>query len=151
VAATNGGVNFGGTVGAVSAWGISAAAWADPANATGWSARWTALLPTPLPLGTVATGFSGNTFTLGVSGGTNPATVDVGTASGSATLVYQVDRQSGVITVSSIDVTTSDGLTALTNGLVAGALVKVYGLPQADATLRAYVLAYYTGDTMPAD
>ena len=37
------------------------------------------------------------------------------------------------------------------SGLVAGALVKVYGLPQADGTLKAYVLAYYTGDTMPAN
>jgi hypothetical protein len=151
VAATNGGVNFGGTAGAIAVWGLSAATWADPANPTGWSARWAALLPTPLPLGTVATAFSGNTFALSVLGGANPVTVDVSTASGSATLVYQIDRKNGIITVSPVDVTTSDGLTAVTNGLVAGAPVKVYGVPQADGTLKAYVLAYYTGDTMPSD
>ena len=38
VAATNGGVNFGGTVGSISAWGVSGAIWGDPANPTGWSA-----------------------------------------------------------------------------------------------------------------
>ncbi len=34
-------------------------------------------------------------------------------------------------------------------GLAAGAPVKVYGTPQADATLKAYVIAYFTGD-MPS-
>jgi hypothetical protein len=37
-------------------------------------------------------------------------------------------------------------MTSITNGLTAGALVKVYGVPQADGTLRAYVVLYYTGD-----
>ena len=151
VAATNGGVNFGGTVGAVSAWGFSAAIWGDPANSTGWSVPWTILLPTPLPLGTVATAFANNAFTMNVVGGTMPATVDVSTTSGSATLVYQIDRSNDVVTVSAIDVTTSTGLQSLTNGLLAGALVKVYGVPQSDGTLKAYVLAYYTGTTMPTN
>ena len=34
-------------------------------------------------------------------------------------------------------------------GLAAGEAVKVYGVPQANGTLRAYVLTYFTGD-MPA-
>jgi hypothetical protein len=150
-AATNGGVSFGGTVGSVVAWGVSDATWADPANPTGWAVPWTILEPTPLPLGTVATAFANNSFTMTVAGGTLPATVDVSTTSGSATLVYQVDRTNNVVTVSPIDVTTSAGLTSLTNGLTAGALVKVYGVPQSDGTLQAYVLAYYTGNTMPAN
>ena len=54
-------------------------------------------------------------------GGTTPATIDVSTASGSASLVYQVDRTGGVVTVSSIDVTTSAGLASMTTGLSAGA------------------------------
>ena len=49
------------------------------------------------------------------------------------------------ITVSPIDVTTSSGLASLTTGLAAGAPVKVYGVPQADGTLKAYVLTYFTG------
>jgi hypothetical protein len=38
----------------------------------------------------------------------------------------------------------------MTNGLAAGAVVKVYGVPQANGTLQAYVLTYYTG-TMPSN
>jgi len=74
-----------------------------------------------------------------------PATVDVSTTAQSATLVYQIDRSNGVLTISPVDVTTSSGLAAITAGLVAGAPVKVYGVPQADGTLKAYVLAYFTG------
>jgi len=151
VAATNGGVNFGGTVGPVSAWGVSNAIWGDPANITGWSVPWTILLPTPLPLGTVTTAFANNAFSMSVVGGTMPATVDVDTTSGSATLVYQVDRSNDVVTITPIDITTSAGLNSLANGLIAGALVKVYGVPRADGTLKAYVLAYYTGTTMPTE
>ena len=74
-----------------------------------------------------------------------PATVDVSTAAGSATLVYQVDRSNGVVTISPVDVTTSAGLQTLTNGLSAGAFVKVYGIPQPDGTLKSYVISYFTG------
>ena len=146
VAATNAGVDFGGTAGTVAAWGRSNALWNDPAHANGWSARWTLLVPTPIPLGTVATGLASDAFTMTVATGSSPATVDVSTTTGSATLVYQIDRTGGVVTVSSIDITTPTGLAALTNGLTTGALVKVYAVPQADHTLKAYVLTYYTGD-----
>ena len=148
-AATNGGVNFGGTVGAVSAWGVSDAIWADPANSTGWSVPWTILVPTPLPLGAVVTAYANNAFTMTVAGGATAATVDVSTTSGSATLVYQIDRSNDILTLSPVDITTSTGLTSMTNGLSAGAPVKVYGVPQSDGTLKAYVLTYYTGTTMP--
>jgi hypothetical protein len=150
VSATNGGVSFGGTVGAVSAWGVSDAIWADPANPTGWSVPWTILEPTPLPLGTVTTAYANNSFGMSVLGGTTPATVEVSTTSGQATLVYQVDRSGGVVSISREDITTSAGLTAMTNGLTDGAIVKVFGLPTSSGTLQAYVLMYYTGSTMPA-
>jgi len=145
VAATNGGVNFGGSVGSLTAWGISTSIWGDPANAAGWSARETVLLPTPVPLATVSTPFAGSSFAMTVQGGAQPATVDVSTVSQSATLVYQVDRSGAVITISPIDVTTPDGLNTLTQNLVAGVPVKVFGVPQSDGTLKAYVIAYYTG------
>ena len=151
VSATNGGVSFGGTVGAVSAWGVSGAIWADPANPTGWSVPWTILEPTPLPLGTVSTAYANNSFGMSVLGGTTPATVEVSTTSGQATLVYQVDRSNGVVTISREDITTSAGLTAMTNGLVNGAIVKVYGVPNSSGTLQAYVLMYYTGSTLPTE
>jgi hypothetical protein len=144
VAATNGGVSFGGSVGNLSAWGVSAARWADMSNPTGWSLSDAILMPTPVPLGTVTTAFAGNSFAMSVQGGATVATVDVSTTSGSATLVYQVDRSNGVITVSPIDITTSSGLAAITSGLASGATVKVYGVPQA-GSLMAYVIVYYTG------
>lgn len=149
VSATNGGVNLGGSVGPILAWGVSAATWADPANPSGWSLRDAVLLPTPLPLGLVTTAYANNTFAVSVPGGSMAATVAVSTAAGAATLVYQVDRSNGVITISPIDITTGSGLAALTQGLVVGAPVKVYGVPQADGALKAYVLTYYTG-VMPA-
>jgi hypothetical protein len=146
VSATNGSVNFGGTVGSVPSRGVSYAIWNDPANSGGWSAAATVLLPSILPLGNVANGLVNNAFTMTVAGGATAASVDVSSTSGSATLVYQVDRTSDIVSVSPIDITTSAGLMQLTNGLVAGAPVKVYGIPQADGTLKAYVLAYFSGD-----
>jgi hypothetical protein len=146
VAATNDSVNFGGTVGAVPSRGVSFSRWNDPANPNGWSAAATILTPSTLPLGFVATGLVGNSFTMTIPGGTNAPAVDVSTTAGSATLVYQVDMTGGILTVSPVDVTTMSGLAALTAGLTAGAPVAVYGVPQPDGSLKAYVLAYYTGD-----
>ena len=155
-AAAGGAINFGGTVGALPAWGESVATWGDGgSNASGWYVRDAVLVPTPLPLGTVSTPFAANAFALTVANGTQPVTVDVGTTMGSATLVYQIDRSNGVITVSPIDITTPAGLAAITAGLVDGAPVKVFGVPQAPVapatvgTLEAYVIVYYTG-TMPS-
>ncbi|HTT00911.1 MAG TPA: DUF4382 domain-containing protein [Steroidobacteraceae bacterium] len=142
------GVSFAGAN--IFAYGASYARWGDAASPSDWSLPWVVLAPTPLPLGTVTTGLANDAFTMTVLGGSMPGTVDVSTSAGSATLVYQVDRMGGVITISAIDITTASGLTALTNGLTLGAPVKVYGIPQSDGTLRAYVLAYFTGDVMPA-
>jgi hypothetical protein len=150
VAATGGSVNFGGTVGAVPSYGVSFSTWNDAANPGSWAANASILLPSRLPLGDVATALAGNSFTITTTGGAMPVTVDVSTTQGSATLVYQVDRTDGVVTVSPVDITTSDGLTQLTTGLAVGAPVKVYGIPQANSTLKAYVLAYFTG-TLPTN
>ena len=132
------------------AWGLSDATWGDPANSTGWSVPLTILLPTPLPRGVVSTGLANNAFTLTLAGGTTPGTVDLSTTSGSATLVYQVDRANGTVSVSPIDISTASGLSTLTDALTAGTAVKVYGTPQSDGTYRAYVLMYFTG-TQPGE
>jgi len=131
----------------VTAYGFTDARWGDPANATGWSAPWVDLLPSPLPLALVANGLLNGEFT--VTASAQNYTIDVGTASGSATLVYQVDRTGGVVTVSPIDITTTSGLETFTQALSAGTPVKVFGVPQANATMQAYVVIYFTGDTMP--
>ncbi len=149
VSATDGAVNFGGTVGTVPIYATSFATWADPANPTARTARASILEPSNLPLGMVATAYANNAFTMTVAGGATAPTINVSTTAGSATLVYQVDRTNGVVTVSPIDITTSTGLAALTSGLAVGAPVKVYGVPQSNGSLNAYVLSYFTGD-MPA-
>jgi hypothetical protein len=147
VAATGGSVNFGGTVGAVPSYGVSFATWNDPANPDGWAAYASILMPSLLPLGNVESGLVSDAFAMTVPGGATPVTVDVSTAMGSATLVYQVDRTDGVVTVSPVDITTSAGLAQLTSGLAAGTPVSVYGVPGSSG-LKAYVIAYFTG-TMP--
>ncbi len=149
VAATGGSVDFGGTVGAVTARGLSDAVWNDPANPNGWSAAAAVLLPSRLPLGDVANGLVNGSFTITVPGGATAATVDVGTTAGAATLVYQVDRTNGVVTISPVDITTSAGLSTLANALTAGTPVRVFGIPQANGAIQAYVLTYFTG-TQPA-
>ncbi|HEY1491158.1 MAG TPA: hypothetical protein VGF35_00895, partial [Steroidobacteraceae bacterium] len=127
------------------AWGVSTAIWADPANPAGWSVRNAVLLPTPVPLAVVTQPLTNDAFGITVLGGTQPVTVDLGTSTGSATLVYQIDRSGSVVTVSPIDVSSANGLATVTSGLTAGVPVKAFGIPQADGTLKAYVLVYYTG------
>ncbi len=151
VSATNGTASFGGTAGAIVPWGVSYVLWGDPANATGWSAAASILEPTPLPVGTVASapvaGATAETFTITAANGVNPVTVDASTVSGSASLVYQVDMNGGVVTVSPIDITTSAGQMSFTTGMATGTKVRVSGVPQADGTVKAYVVTYYTGTT----
>jgi hypothetical protein len=153
-AATDGSVNFGGTAGQISAWGVSYAKWGDPANTTGWSAAASVLLPVPVPVASVATTLaaasSGYSFTATATGGTQPVTIDVSNSGGEATLVYQVDYGNGIVTVSPVDITMASGLSTLTDGLAVGAKVKISGIAQSDGTLKAYVLTYFT-NTAPAD
>ena len=147
-AATNGTVNFGGTAGAYPTWGVSYARWNDPIQVNAWAVPWTVLIPTTVPLGTAATSYSNGVFTMSETGGVSAVPVDLSTTSGSGTLVYQVDRTNGIVTVSAVDITTTAGQTTITNNLIAGTPVKVFGIPQANATIKAYVVIYYTG-TVP--
>jgi len=143
--ATNGAVNFGGTVGLMKVRGQSYTLWNDPNGPNSWAAAWTVLLPTNVPLGTANTGYSDGSFTVAVPGGANAVPVSLSTTSGSATLVYQVDWSNNTLTVSPVDISTSAGQSTLTTNLVANTPVKVYGIPQADGTIKCYVLTYFTG------
>ncbi len=143
--ATNGSVNFGGSVGLFPAAGESYATWNDPVAASGWALPWTVLLPTTVPLGTAATSFSNNSFTLAEPGGTLDVPVNLNAASGSATLVYQVDRTNNIVTITPVDITTTAGQNTLSDNLVTATPVKVYGVPQANGSIKAYVVIYFTG------
>jgi hypothetical protein len=145
--ATNGAVNFGGTVGILDAYGESYAVWNDPAGPNAWEVPSVVLMPVTVPLGTVASGYSLATsaFTMNVQGGTLAVTNSLSTTSGSATLVYQIDRTNNVVSISAVDITTTAGQTTVTNNLVPGTLVKVFGVPQASGAIKAYVVLYYTG------
>jgi hypothetical protein len=147
--ATGGAVNFGCTAApcTFSAAGATYATWNDPNAPNAWAAPWSVLLPTNVPLGLAATGYSmaNANFTMTVPGGNNAITVDLNTTSGSATLVYQVDFSGGVFTISPVDISTTAGQNTLSTNLVANTPVKVYGIPQADGTIKDYVLFYFTG------
>jgi uncharacterized protein DUF4382 len=154
ITATGTSVNFGGTVGALPAFGVSDAVWADSANPNGWSVPFAVLLPVPAPLANVTaawvtTGSTGS-FSMSITGGT-AVVVDANIAPTSATLVYQVDRQAnGIITVSPQDLTTPAGLNNVASHLVGGTPVKVFGVPQPNGSMKAYVIFYFTGTVMPA-
>lgn len=61
-----------------------------------------------------------------------------------STLVYQVGRQDGVITITPQDISNSSTLQTVAQNLTIGVPVKVFGVPQVDGSLKAYVLVYYT-------
>ena len=107
-----------------------------------------------LLLAKVATGWVQNnnsdSFTITVTGGTNQVTVDASAVPGSATLVYQVDRTNGIITISPVDLTTPAGQNTVQTNLTVNTPVKVFGVPQSNGTIKAYVFFYFTGNTMPA-
>ena len=153
MSATGGSANFGGTVGALPVVGGSYATWNNSANPNGWAVPWTIVAPAPLPLATVATGWVQNgtsdSFNIAVTGGTNQVTVDASAVPGSATLVYQVDRNNGIITISPVDLTTSAGQNTVQTNLNLGTPVKVFGVPQINGSIKAYVFFYFTG-TAPA-
>ena len=156
ISATDGTVSFGGTAPPVTASGESYAWWGDPANPNGWSVPWTVLDPTQIQLGTAKTGFSYSTgnngsFTMQVPLGSQvtAVTVNMSVVSGSGTLVYQVARTGAVVTITPEDITTGNGRTAVTSTLVTGTPVNVYGVPQPDGTIKAYVVLYYTGTVTP--
>jgi len=137
--------NFGGNVG-LNVVGETYATWNDVAAASSWAAPSAVLDPTAVPLTPAATGYSSanSNFTI-VLNGTQSVPVDLNATPGSATLVYQVDWSGGVFTISPVDITTSAGQNTLTTNLVPNTPVKVYGIPQADGSIKCYVLSYFTG------
>lgn len=147
ISATGGAVNFGGTAGLFNAWGASFAIWNDPASPNGWAIPWVVLMPRRAPVALAQSGYSSTAggFTMMVAGGTNAVPVTLNTTSGSGTLVYQIDRTNNIVSISSIDITTSAGQATLTSNLVAGTPVETFGVPQADGSIKAYVVFYYTG------
>jgi hypothetical protein len=113
------------------------------------------LLPTPAPLGLISSAFSTSSDSfmysvpLPTAAPTNtPAAqavpVYLSVTSGSATLVYQVDRQGNVITITPQDISNPTTLTTVAGKLTANVPVKVFGVPQPDGSIRAYTLLYYT-------
>lgn len=149
VAAVGGSASFGGTFGAMKAWGTSFATWGDPANATGWSTKWAVLEPTTLPRGTVATSWvgtaNGGSFGLTIPTGANTVPVTLSTVVGSAALVYDVTLAPSVntITITPVDITTAAGQAALVANVTSGTPVKVYGIPQPDGSIKGYALTYF--------
>jgi len=143
--ATNGAVNFGGSVGLMKAAGETYATWNDTNAPNAWAAPWTVLTPTNVPLGTAATSYNNGSFMVSVPGGVNNVPVNLDTTTGSGTLVYQVDWSGGIFTISPVDCTTTAGQNTLSTNLVTSTPVKVYGIPQADGTIKAYVVSYFTG------
>lgn len=153
VSAVQGAAKFGGSLPAMPVVGATYAIRNDPnVNSQGWAAPWVVLVPTPVPLANVATGWVENgqsdTFSISVTGGTNQVIIDASAVSGSATLVYQVDRTGGIITISPVDLTTSAGQSTVQTHLTLGTPVKVFGVPETDGHIKAYVFFYFTG-TMP--
>jgi hypothetical protein len=147
ISATAGAVNFGGTAGMFDAWGESFAIWNDPANPNGWAIPWVVLMPRRAPVALAQTGYSSTAggFTMMVAGGTTAVPVTLNATSGSATLVYQIDRTNNIVSITSIDITTMAGQNTITSNLVAGTPVEAFGVPQADGSIKAYVVFYYTG------
>jgi hypothetical protein len=154
VAAVGGSASFGpGAIGAVKAWGTSYVTWGDGVTplSTGWSAKWAVLEPTMLPRGTVASpwvlGATSGSFGLSIlAKGPNPVTVNLSTVPGSAALVYDVAVAAGAastITITPVDITTLAGQATIAAWVTSGTPVKVYGIPQADGSIKGYALTYF--------
>lgn len=153
--AAGGLTNFGGVVGSLRTVGASRATWNDPGAPNTWAALNAVLTPVGAPVGAITTAFSSASssfaFTVPLPptppANTPPALpvpVDLNVTSGSATLVYQIDRQGGVITITPQDISNPSTLATVGQNLSVGVLVKVFGIPQADGSIKAYVLFYYT-------
>jgi hypothetical protein len=145
VQATGGSVGFGGIWGPLYARGETHAVWGDPSNPSGWSAPWVDLMPTNTPTAWVSTPIATNQFAISAPGGAVPLTVTFDTTPGSATLVYAVQRSKDAVNVTVQDISSSSGLAAVTTALALNTPVRVSGIPQADGTLKAYAITYFTG------
>jgi hypothetical protein len=57
----------------------------------------------------------------------------------------KINRTANVVTITPVDITTPAGVTAITAGLIATTPVKVFGVPQANGSIKAFVVFFYTG------
>jgi hypothetical protein len=128
--------------------GVSYATWNDAAAPSAWSAESACLEPIALPMGTVATAWSGTGFGLALPGGGSPVAVNLDFSSSPAPSVYRVDRTGGTVTVTPVDPTTAVGQSELASSFVPGTVVKVYATPGSAGGVNAHALFYYTG-TLP--
>lgn len=109
--------------------GASGLAW--NAGASAWNAQNAILLPI-IQRGQITGGLSGSTFTFTPTGG-SVESVDLSSTLGSATLVYQVSNQGGIITITPLD--SSQWAAAFT----AGTHARIFAVPTA-GNLKAYVV-----------
>jgi hypothetical protein len=134
-------------------WGVSYSNWGDGAtNPSNWYARFAVLEPTQLPKGVVNTPWAsinnGGSIVI-TPKAESSVTVDLSTVSGSATVVYEVTNNSGIVTVTQHDLTNPTDLATVEGALVAGTPVKVFGVPVASGAVGAYVVFYYDGNVLP--
>lgn len=121
-------------LGSTPAKGASTLAWNSSANA--WDANNCVLLPIH-QRGSVTTSYSGGAMGFTPTGG-SAETVNLSTTTGSATLVYQVQLQAGIVTVS--PVAASSWGSVLTSGTPA----RIFAVPTASG-LQAYVVVALPG------
>jgi len=57
----------------------------------------------------------------------------------------EIDPTGNIVSISSVDIASPAGQNAVSNNLVAGTPVEVFGVPQANGSIKAYVLFCYTG------
>ena len=120
--------------------GLSDLVWNSGTSA--WDANNTIFMPVALPQGTISTSYNGGqlgfTF-LDATATTQAVTVTLNTTLGMQPLVLEVANQSGVVTVSPIDVT------AWAAKLVSPAKARVAVVPKSDGSFAAYAVVVFTG------
>ncbi len=101
------------------------------AGTSAWNAQDAILLPIA-QRGQITSSLSGNTFGFTPTGG-SAENVDLSSTAGSATLVYQVTNQGGIITITPLD------STQWSAACVAGTTARIFAVPTA-GNLKAYVV-----------
>jgi hypothetical protein len=120
--------------------GVSDLVWNSGTGA--WDASNAIFLPVALPQGTISSSYNGGqlgfTFTNSTAA-TQTITVSLNATVGMQPAVLEVVNQSGVVTVSPIDVS------AWATKLVAPAKTRVAVVPKPDGTFAAYAVVVFTG------
>jgi hypothetical protein len=120
--------------------GMSDLVWNGGASA--WDAGNAIFMPVALPQGTISTSYNGGqlgfTF-VDTTAATQTVTVTLNTTVGMQPAVLEVAKQSGVVTVSSIEAA------AWTTKLVSPANARVAVVPKPDGSFAAYAVVIFTG------